>query len=135
MKILSNTTKLERQRAQAEDALQNALDSLQGIIKENTQYKQDQNVYLMKYNAQKDVVDEKKQLLEAAKKAILAQTAKKEKLRRFMRVLAMCEGEMTEFRDDVFTLAIDRILVEKGEKGKLVFCFTDGTEITEIIDK
>ena len=92
-------------------------------------------MYLMKYNAQKDVVDEKKQLLEAAKKAILAQTAKKEKLRRFMRVLAMCEGEMTEFRDDVFTLAIDRILVEKGEKGKLVFCFTDGTEITEIIDK
>lgn len=135
LKELSNTTKLESQRTQAEDALQDALDSLQGIIKENTQYKQDQTVYLMKYNAQKDIVDEKKQLLEAAKKAILAQTAKKEKLRRFMRVLAMCEWEMTEFRDDVFTLAIDRILVEKGEKGKLVFCFTDGTEITEIIGK
>lgn len=135
LKKLSDTTELERQRAQAEEALQGALDSLQGIIKENTQYKQDQTVYLMKYNAQKDVVDEKKQLLEAAKKAILAQTAKKEKLRRFMRALAMCEGEMTEFHDDVFTLAIDRILVEKGEKGKLVFCFTDGTEITEHIDE
>ena len=115
--------------------MQGALDSLKGIIKENAQYKQDQTVYLMKYNAQKDVVDEKKQLLEAAKKAILAQTAKKEKLRRFMRAMTMCDEEMTEFHDDVFTLAIDRILVKKGEKGKLVFCFTDGTEITERIDE
>ena len=134
LRKLSDTTVLESQRAQAEETLQGALESLQEIIRENTQYKQDQTVYLAKYNAQKDVVDEKKQLLEAAKKAIIEQTAKKEKLRRFMRALALCDGDAREFCDEVFTLAVDRILVERNDKGKLVFCFTDGTEITEHID-
>ena len=132
---LSDTTALESQRAQAEETLQDALESLQGIIRENTQYKQDQTIYLAKYNAQKDIVDEKKRHLEAAKMAILEQTAKKEKLRRFMNALVLCDDEVTVFQDEVFTLAIDRILVEKGDNGKLVFCFTDGTEITELIDK
>ena len=131
---LSNTKALEIQRAHTEEDLQGALESLQEIIRENTQYKQDQRLYLEKYNAQKQVVDEKKAALEAAKKAILEQTAKKEKLRRFMNALAMCKEEVTEFQDEVFTLAIDRILVEKGSEGKLVFCFTDGSEITERID-
>lgn len=133
LKKLSDTTVLESQRAQAEEALQDALESLQEIIRENTQYKQDQTAYLAKYNAQKDVVNEKKQLLKAAKKAIIEQTAKKEKLRRFMNALALCDDEATEFQDEVFTLAINRILVEKGEKVKLVFCFTDGSEITQMV--
>ena len=66
--------------------------------------------------------------------AILEQTAKKEKLRRFMNALALCNDEATEFQDEVFILSIDRILVEKGDKGRLVFCFTDGSEITERLD-
>ena len=135
LRKLSDTTELENQRAWAEEALQGALELLQDIIRENTQYKQDQRLYLEKYNAQKRIVDEKKAVLEAAKKAILEQTARKEKLRRFMNALGLCDNEVSEFRDDIFTFSIDRILVKKDSKGTLVFCFNDGTEITEHIDE
>ena len=131
---LSNTVELETQCTQAEDTLQGALESLQDIIRENTQYKQDQRVYLERYNVQKQIVNEKKAMLETVKKAMLEQTARKEKLRRFMSALALCNGEVVEFSDEIFTLAIDKILVKTGEKGTLVFCFNDGTEITEQVD-
>lgn len=132
---LSDTTELENQRTQAEEALQGALDSIQVIIRENMQHRQDQAAYLAKYNAQKEVVDEKKRELKAAKKAILEQTAKKEKLRRFMDALRLAETGEGQFNDDVFTLAIEKVLIQKGDKKVLVFCFMDGTEITEKIDE
>ena len=131
---LSDTSKLENKRAAQEEKLQEALSALQTLIRENQQYKQDQSIYLEKYNTQKAIVDEKKQALEEAKKAIMNQISKKEKLRRFMAGLELCEDEVDGFDDKVFSLVIDRILVKKGKTGTLVFCFTDGSEITERLE-
>lgn len=133
LKKLSNMTALEADRTRAEESLQDALDALQAIIRENATIKQDQIRYVEKYDAQKQIVDERKATLETAKKAILSQTAKKEKLRRFMKALTLCNGELTEFSEEMFTLAIEKIHVKVGETPILVFCFTDGTEITEHI--
>ena len=130
----SNTTDLEAKRTESEQALQAALELLQEIIYENTRYKQDQATYLTKYNEQRKIVERKKQELEIAKKAILEQTAKKEKLRRFLHALSLCDTKIESFSEEVFTLAIDKVLVKKDDQVTLVFCFTDGTEITEHIE-
>lgn len=130
----SDTTDLEAKPTESEQALQAALELLQEIIYENTRYKQDQATYLTKYNEQRKIVERKKQELETAKKAILEQTAKKEKLCRFLHALSLCNTKIESFPEEVFTLAIDKVLVKKDDQVTLVFCFTDGTEITEHIE-
>lgn len=133
---LADTAKLEGLRDKAEERLQDVIQELQDMIQQNARYKQDQTVYQAQYEIIRAKVDEKKKELELAKAKIIAQTAKKEKLRRFIRGLESCDGT-AEYSNELFMLMIDHINVKakQDEKPTLVFTFTDGTEITIKVER
>lgn len=128
---LTDTSALEEKRDIAEERLQGAIQALHKLIRENATYKQDQSLYMAEYEQIKGRVDKCKNELEAAKARIVEQTAKKEKLRRFIRGLELCNEGEAQYSDELFMLMIDHIDVKviKDDMPALVFVFTDGTEI------
>ena len=107
------------------------IDSTSLLRSENATYKQDQSLYMAEYEQIKGRGDKCKNELEAAKARIVEQTAKKEKLRRFIRGLELNNEGEAQYSDELFMLMIDHIDVKviKDDMPVLVFVFTDGTEI------
>ena len=134
---LNDTSILEEARNTTEERLQEAIQELQELIYQNATFRQDQTVYNAKYEQLKAKVDQRKLELESAKEKIVEQTAKKEKLRRFIRGLESCAESEAKYSDELFILMIDHIEVKNKQNGvsTLVFKFTDGTEITIKIQK
>ncbi|MBQ2615841.1 MAG: recombinase family protein [Synergistaceae bacterium] len=123
---------LEQARSQAEDALQTAISELTDYITQNTKVRQDQAAYNKHYQLLREVVDQRKAELEAAKRAITDNTARREKLRRFITAIGAIEVEPPKYSDNLFIMTVENITVLKrnDDKVDLKFLFTDGTEIT-----
>ena len=122
---------LEEKRDNAEGRLQTAISELRDHITQNTRIKQDQGLYNQRYITLKEIVEKRKAEVDKAKRALTENTARREKLRRFMLAIGAIEVMPPRFSDDLFIMTIDHITVDHPKDGKtnLRFLFTNGTEI------
>ena len=76
-------------------------------------------------------IQNRKDALEEAGAAILANTARKEKYRRFIEAIGSLAPDAIEFSDDLFTATVEEIRVSKVRNGAytLEYSFTNGERV------
>lgn len=76
-------------------------------------------------------IQDRKAALEEAGAAILANTARKEKCRRFIEATSNLTPETVDFSDDLFTATVEEIRVSKVRNGAytLEYSFMNGEKV------
>ncbi len=128
MPLLADTTSLEAKLAEAQSASEAAMLNMRRYMEDNTRQVQDQGEYASRFDemgeaykaAEKQVVDIKAEILE--------QTARKEKIRRFLEELREAGDIVTEFDEVLWNATVDTVTVQADQT--LLFTFRDGTEIS-----
>ena len=126
--LLADTSELEKEleKLQVEhDSIRNRMHS---YIEENKREIQDQGEYNRRYCEMAAELKKSETQLNQIKDKILEQSARKEKIRRFLDELRQMNDLVTEFDDNLWNATIELVTVHMDKT--LTFTFRDGTEIS-----
>ena len=126
--LLANTTELETRMAEAQTKHEGLMDNLRLYMEVNTRQIQDQEEYNCRFSELDAECKKSEEEIEAIQKEILAQSGRKEQIRRCLDELRECGNILEEFDLDLWHSMVDSVTVCTDKK--LVFLFRDGTEVT-----
>lgn len=99
--LLADTSKLERQLAEAQNNHSHLMNDLRLYMEENTWQIQDQTEYNRRFSELDTECKKAEEEIEAIQKEILAQSGRKEQIRRCLDELRECGDTLDEFDDDL----------------------------------
>lgn len=123
--------RLKKAREGAVKAQDKAIGELRELINDNARRSQDQAIFRERYEQISKKVEEHKQAVKLAEEAIISNTARKAKLRRFMDATSNPDI-LSEFTDELVSDTLEGIIVSKakGTAYTLQFIFTNEATIT-----
>lgn len=125
--LLANTTELETRMAEAQTKHEGLMDNLRLYMEVNTRQIQDQEEYNCRFSELDAECKKSEEEIEAIQKEILAQSGRKEQIRRCLDELRECGDILEEFDLDLWNSMVESVTVCTDRK--LVFLFWDGTEV------
>ena len=125
--LLADTSKLERQLAEAQNKHSHLMNNLRLYMEENTRQIQDQEEYNRRFSELDTECKKAEEEIGAIQKEILEQSGRKEQIRRCLDELRECGDILDEVDDDLWNSMIESVTVYADEK--LEFLFRDGTRI------
>lgn len=126
--LLADTTELEVRMIEAQTKHEGLMDNLRLYMEENTRQIQDQEEYNCRFSELDAECKKAEEEIEAIQKEILAQSGRKEQIRRCLDELRECGDILEEFDLNLWYSMVESITVCTDKK--LVFLFRDGTEVT-----
>lgn len=131
--LLADTTELEAQMAEIQAKHDGLMDNLRCYMEENTRQIQDQEEYNRRFSELDAKCKKAEEEIEAIQKELLAQSGRKEQIRRCLDELRECKDILEEFDLDLWNSMVESVTVCTDKK--LVFLFRDGTEIPVSLPK
>lgn len=128
---MRNISKLERNRDAASESYDAAVEELKSLIQISGQMNHD--LFREKHARMCQKVEERKKALAIAEDAIISETARRERWRRFNAAIENLSPETVEFSDELFVATCEKIMVSKQNAAKnysLKFILTNGSETT-----
>jgi len=125
--MLADTTHMEEKREQLLSERSDVEEQLRYCIAENARIAQNQEEYAQQYNKLADRFADLNAHITAIDDAVLAQAARKEKIRRFLEELRQIGDIVTEFDENLWSSTVESVKVNSDKT--LTFLFRDGTEI------
>lgn len=125
--LLANTTELETRMAEAQTKHEGLMDNLRLYMEVNTRQIQDQEEYNCRFSELDAECKKSEEEIEAIQKEILAQSGRKEQIRRCLDELRECGDILEEFDLDLWNSMVESVTVCTDRK--LIFLFWDGTEV------
>ncbi len=125
--LLADTSKLEAKLAKAQDASDAATGRMRRYVEENARLVQDQDEYNLRFNEMSEECEKAEKLVAEIKDSILEQSARKEKIRRYLDELCKAGDIVTEFDFGLWQATVDTVTVSRDKAFK--FIFRDGSEI------
>ena len=124
------TEKLESARQAAKKALEAALEKFRQEFCGSKKWG-DSEEFQKRHTQMMERIQNRKEALEEAGAAVLANTARREKYRRFVEATTNLTPETVEFSDDLFTSTVEEIRVSKVRNGAytLEYSFTNGERV------
>lgn len=126
--LLANTTELEVRMAEAQTNHDGLMDNLRHYMEENTRQIQDQEEYNLRFTELDAECKKAEEEIDGIQKEILAQSCRREQIRRCLDELRECGDILEEFDLDLWNSMVESVTV--CDSKKLVFLFRDGTEVT-----
>ena len=126
--LLADTSGLEEQLAEAQNKHARLMDNLRRYMEENTRQIQDQEEYNHRFSELDAECKEAEQQITAIQKELLAQSGRKEQIRRCLDELRKCGDILEEFNLDLWNSMVESVTVYTDKK--LAFLFRDGTKIS-----
>lgn len=126
--LLADTSKREMQLAEAQDRHSHQMNSLRLYMEENTRQIQDQEEYSRRFSEMDTECKKAEEEIEAIQKEILAQSGRKEQIRRCLDELRKCGNILEEFDLDLWNSMVESVTVCSDKI--LEFQFRDGTKIS-----
>lgn len=125
--ILADTSSLEKALEEAKDEHGKLLDSLRRYMSENTRQLQDQEEYNRRFSELDAECKKAEEKIGGIQKEILAQSGRKEQIRRCLDKLYQCGGMQEAFDPDLWNSMAESVTVSTDRT--LEFLFWDGTKI------
>lgn len=126
--ILADTSGLEKQLEEAQNRHADLMDSLRRYMEENTRQIQNQEEYNRRFSEQDAECKKAEEQITHLHEKILAQSGKKEQVRRCLEELRKC-GDTIEKSDlDLWNSMVESVTVFADKR--LVFLFRDETKVT-----
>ena len=126
--LLANTSELEKKLEKLQGEHDSLINRMHRYVEENKREIQDQEKYTRRYCKMAEEFRESGTQLNQIKDEILEQSARKEKIRRFLDELRQMNDLVTEFDDNLWNATIELVTVHIDKT--LTFTFRDGTEIS-----
>ena len=124
---LSNVRKFDKQTALLQTEYMATAAEIQEFVSLNARTAQDQETYQKQYDALVERGNAAKLHLDTLKRKKLAQTAHREKLRRFHTLLTKSTTPLSSFNEPLWRTAVESLMVHSS--GKITVAFQSGTEI------
>ncbi len=125
--LLADTSKLEDHLTEAQNKHSRLIDNLRRYMEENTRQVQDQEKYNRHFSELDTECKKVEEEIAAIQKELLAQSGRKEQIRRCLDELRECGDILEDFDLDLWNSMVESVTVSADEK--LVFLFQDGTEV------
>lgn len=125
--LLADTSALENKLEEWLDKRDAAIERMRRCVEENARSAQDQKEYNRRYNELLAEHNEAEKQAEAIKSKVLDQTARKEKISRFLDRLKQTGDLVTEFDENLWCATVEYVTIHLDKK--MIFTFRDGTEI------
>lgn len=125
---LADVSGLEKQLEEEKEKHAKLLNSLRCYMEENTRQIQDQQEYNRHFSELDTECKKTEEEIARLKEEILAQSARKEQIRRCLDELKQCGNILEEFDVDLWNSMVESVMVFTDKR--LTFLFRDGTEIT-----
>ena len=125
--LLADTAPLEAKLETVTNECSKVGEQLRLCIEENARRVQNQEEYERRYNELAERFAGLNNQMSDIAGEILAQSVRKEKIRRFLDELRKAENLVTEFDENLWTAAVDTVTVESDKE--LTVTFRDGTKI------
>lgn len=122
-----STPNLEEQLAETQNEHARLMDNLRRYMEENTRQIQNQEEYNRRFSELDAECKEAEQQIAAIQKELLAQSGRKEQIRRCLDELRECGDILEEFDLDLWNSMVGSVTVYTDKK--LAFLFRDGTKI------
>lgn len=126
--LLADTSGLEEQLAEAQDKHARLMDNLRRYMEENARQIQDQEEYNRRFTELDAECKEAEEEIDGIQKELLAQSGRKEQIRRCLDELRECGDILEEFDLDLWNSMVESVTVYTDKK--LEFLFRDGTKIS-----
>ena len=126
--LLADTSELEKKLEKLQGEHDSLLNRMYRYVEENKREIQDQGEFNRRYCKLAEEFRESGTQLNQIKDEILEQSARKEKIRRFLDELRQMNDLVTEFDENLWNATIELVTVHMDKT--LIFTFRDGTEIS-----
>ena len=126
--ILADTSSLNEQLEVAQNKHNELMGNLRQYMEENTRQIQDQKEYNCRFSAMDAECKKVEEEVGSIQNEILAQSGRKEQIRRCLDELRQCGDVLAEFDPDLWNATVGSVTVHSDES--LVFRFRDETEVT-----
>lgn len=125
--LLADTSKLEERLAEAQNRHSGLMNSLRLYMEENTRQIQDQEEYNRRFSELDTECKKAEKEIAAIQKEILAQSGRKEQIRRCLDELQECGDILEGFDLNLWNVMVESVTVYHDRK--LMFRFWDETEV------
>lgn len=125
--MLADTSSLEKQLEEANRKHDDLMDSLHRYMEENTRQIQDQEAYNRHFSELDAECKQAEEQIAHLQEKILAQSARKEQIRRCLDELRECGNILEEFDLDLWNSMVESVTICSNKI--LEFQFRDGTKI------
>lgn len=125
--LLADTTKLEARMTEAQAKHDGLMDNLRHYMEENTRQVQNQEEYNRRFSELDAECKKAEEKIMAIQKELLAQSGRKEQIRRCLDELRECGDILEDFDLDLWNSMVESVTVYTDKK--LLFLFRDGTEV------
>lgn len=126
--ILSDTSSLDKQLDAAQNKHNELMGNLRRYMEENTRQIQNQEEYNHRFSAMEAECKNIEEQISHLRAEVLAQSGKKEQIRRCLDKLQQCGDVLAEFDSGLWNSMVESVTVHAD--GMLVFRFRDETEIS-----
>jgi DNA invertase Pin-like site-specific DNA recombinase len=126
--LLADTSVLKKKLEELQSEHDTAISRMRRYMEENTREIQNQEEYNRRYSKMDKQCSELEIQIKKIKDEILEQSARKEKIRRFLDELLQMNNLVTEFDENLWNTTIELVTVHLDKT--LSFTFRDGTEIS-----
>ena len=127
IQALTDTTKIDKESVKLQSEIEAVTELLQKCVEENAHSALDQAEYEERYTALAERYENIKKGLEEINYKCLERSAKRESIVGFIKELEQREGLITEFDEELWKGAIEKVIVNTEEQ--ITFVFKDGMEI------
>ena len=125
--LLADTSELDRQRDEAQEACAAIMESMLQYMDENAKQVQNQAEYERRFQKMGAEYKTKERKVAKLKDAILEQKARKEKINGFLGELRKAESILTDFDESLWHSTIEAVKVHPDKS--MTFVFRDGSEV------
>jgi hypothetical protein len=127
--LLTDTSAFEDELEKVLEKRDAVLERMRRCVEENAKSTQNQKEYNRRYNELLSEYNEAEKQAEDIKIGLLEQTARKEKIRRFLELLRQTGDLITEFDESLWCATVESVTIRPDKK--MIFTFRDGTKIQE----
>ena len=125
--VLADTSSLEKQLGEAQNRHAELIGALRRYMEENTRQIQNQEEYNRRFSEQDAECKKVEEQITHLQEKILAQSGKKEQVRRCLEELHKCGDAIEKFDLDLWNVMVESVTVYADKK--LVFLFQDETKV------
>jgi len=126
--LLADTSELEKRLEELQSKHDDIIKRMNSCVEENKREMRDQEEYKRRYLKMDEEFRESGTQLNHIKDEILEQSARKEKIRRFLDELRQMNSLVAEFDESLWNATVELVTVHVDKT--LTFTFRDGTEIS-----